>query len=201
MRALERAEELGCETMQIFNQSPRAWRPDEVHGRRLRGLPGRARRQPGRVGLHPRRLSHQLASDDAEFERKSLESLTHALRSRRRDRCGRRGRPPRQRKGAPPEEAIELIGGCSSSARSRTARAVRSCSRTPPVSGDTIGRSFDELADVIDQRRRGQRGSASASTRVTCSRRATRCVTRGASNGDRRLRARRSGWTACAACT
>ena len=27
VRALERAEERGCETMQVFNQSPRMWRP------------------------------------------------------------------------------------------------------------------------------------------------------------------------------
>ena len=46
VRALERAEERGAETMQIFNQSPRDVAADEVHRGRLRRLSRALRREP-----------------------------------------------------------------------------------------------------------------------------------------------------------
>ena len=52
----------------------------ELHGRRLRGLPRAARGGAGRVGLHPRRLPDQRRERRREVRRKSLASLTHALR-------------------------------------------------------------------------------------------------------------------------
>src|SRR5919108_6612451 len=80
VRALERAEEMGCETMQIFNQSPRAWRPTkyaEADFEAFREAFGKSPVQS--VFIHAVYLIN-CASDDPEIRRKSVTSLAHALR-------------------------------------------------------------------------------------------------------------------------
>ena len=79
-RAIERAEEMTCDAIQIFNQSPRMWRPtrysdddfaafrEAMNGSRVKA-----------VTIHMIYLINP-AAKDREMQSKSLDSLTHALR-------------------------------------------------------------------------------------------------------------------------
>ncbi len=80
VRAIERAEERTCDAIQIFNQSPRMWRPTRYSDddfAEFREAMERSRVQV--VAIHMIYLINP-AAKDREMRRKSLESLTHALR-------------------------------------------------------------------------------------------------------------------------
>src|SRR3954447_12550488 len=80
IRAIERAEERTCDAIQIFNQSPRMWRPTPYSDddfAKFREAKERSRVQV--VAIHMIYLINP-AANDREMRRKSLESLTHALR-------------------------------------------------------------------------------------------------------------------------
>src|SRR2546421_13054427 len=78
-RAVERGEALGAETIQIFNQSPRMWRPTKYTDADFAAFRERLAASPVEsVYIHAVYLIN-VASDDGEVRRKSLESLTHAL--------------------------------------------------------------------------------------------------------------------------
>ena len=78
-RAVERGEEMECDAIQIFNQSPRMWRPtkygpddfarfrEAIEGSRVRS-----------VVIHAIYLINP-AGADREMRRKSMDSLVHAL--------------------------------------------------------------------------------------------------------------------------
>src|SRR5688500_11350817 len=79
LKALERAEDTRSEAIQIFNQSPRMWRPtkytDEDFGAFREGI------EPSRVEavmIHMIYLINPAAADK-EMRKKSLASLIHAL--------------------------------------------------------------------------------------------------------------------------
>jgi len=79
-RVIERAEERRCEAIQIFNQSPRMWRPTRYSDNdfaAFRVAMGASRVQV--VAIHMIYLINPAAKDN-EMRRKSLDSLTHALR-------------------------------------------------------------------------------------------------------------------------
>jgi len=79
-RVVERAEELECDAIQIFNQSPRMWRPTRYEQEdfdSFREAFGPSRLQS--VVIHMIYLVNP-ATSDRELRRKSLGSLTHALR-------------------------------------------------------------------------------------------------------------------------
>jgi deoxyribonuclease-4 len=78
--AIERAEERLCDAIQVFNQSPRMWRPTrytEDDFAAFRQALGASRVEA--VAIHMIYLINP-AAKDSEMRRKSLESLTHALR-------------------------------------------------------------------------------------------------------------------------
>lgn len=79
VRAIERAEERTCDAIQIFNQSPRMWRPTRYSDddfAEFREAMGNSR--VAVVAIHMIYLINP-AAKDSEMQRKSLESLTHAL--------------------------------------------------------------------------------------------------------------------------
>lgn len=78
--AVERGTALGCDSIQIFNQSPRMWRPanyDEDDFAAFREAI--AASEIGSVIIHAVYLINP-ASSEREMRRKSLTSLVHALR-------------------------------------------------------------------------------------------------------------------------
>src|SRR5215210_3831302 len=80
LNAIERGEERRCESIQIFNQSPRMWRPTRYSDddfAAFRDAIGASRVEV--VAIHSIYLINPAAKDE-EMRRKSLDSLTHALR-------------------------------------------------------------------------------------------------------------------------
>jgi deoxyribonuclease-4 len=150
VRAIERAEGLGCETMQIFNQSPRAWRPTKYSAEDFEAARHKLADSPVEsVFIHAVYLIN-CASADPELRSKSHVSLTHALGIG--DGIGAGGvvLHPGSSKGAPAEEAIPLIADALTEALAESESCPILLENTAG-SGDTIGRSCDELAAVIDR--------------------------------------------------
>ena len=80
LKALERADDTRSEVIQIFNQSPRMWRPTRYGDEDFTAF--REAMKESRVeavAIHMIYLINP-AAKDGEIRRKSLESLTHALR-------------------------------------------------------------------------------------------------------------------------
>jgi deoxyribonuclease IV len=149
VKAYERGIEFGCEALQIFNQSPRMWRPtawkeDDIAEFRERMAEGPMKS----VVIHAVYLINA-ASKDKEIREKSLGSLAHALRVG--DAIGADGVVfhPGSTVGEPLEESIERVG--------EAIRHVLGESESCPLlledtagAGGTIGRDFHELAKLIE---------------------------------------------------
>jgi deoxyribonuclease IV len=148
-KAIERGTEIGCESIQIFNQSPRMWRPtaygeDDFAAFRdaMEGSPIEA------VAIHAVYLIN-CASKDKELRRKSQASLTHALRIG--DAIGAAGvvLHPGAQKGEPLGPSIER-------AAKTIAAALKDSDSCPLLLEQTaghkglLGRDFDQTAELID---------------------------------------------------
>jgi deoxyribonuclease-4 len=158
-KAVARGEERGCQAIQIFNQSPRMWRPsvysDEAVAEFREAL--EASEQVDAVLIHAIYLVN-LASEDAELRAKSLTSLVGSLRAG--DRLGAAGVVVH------PGSALK-DGGAADAAIARAAEAFKEAlaeSDHCPLhledvagTGGTIGRSFEELASMIEGAGGGKR--------------------------------------------
>jgi deoxyribonuclease-4 len=156
VKALERAEDMGCETMQIFNQSPRAWRPTKYKAEDIEAFRSRfAESLVESLFIHAVYLIN-VASDDAEVRRKSREALTHALLFG--DAVGAAGViiHPGSGKGSSPAKTFGFIGGAIKRALSVTERCPLLLENTAGA-GFTVGRHFDELAEVMGRVDGGER--------------------------------------------
>jgi deoxyribonuclease IV len=80
LTAIERAEQRNCDAIQVFNQSPRMWRPTRYSVEDFGAF--REAMEASRVqvaAIHSIYLINP-AAKDKEMRKKSLQSLTHALR-------------------------------------------------------------------------------------------------------------------------
>ncbi len=149
LRAIERAEERTCDAIQVFNQSPRMWRPTRYTDDDFAAF--REAREASRVqvvAIHMIYLINPAAKDN-EMQRKSLESLTHALRVG--DGIGAIGVVVHP--GA-------LKDDTRTNARKRAVKLVKEAlarSESCPIiyentagSPQLLGRDFDETAELID---------------------------------------------------
>jgi deoxyribonuclease IV len=155
-RAVERGEELGAEAIQIFNQSPRAWRPTKYTDDDFAAFRARLAESPVEaVFIHAVYLIN-VASDDGEVCRKSLESLAHALTVG--DAIGAGGVivHPGSGKGQKPAPTYKRLGRAVQEALARTERCPLLFENTAGA-GFTIGRTFEELAKVIEVSGGGER--------------------------------------------
>ena len=149
-KAVERAEAMGCEAMQVFNQSPRMWRPTGYGPADFEAFRERFARSPVQtVHIHAVYLIN-VASDDAEVRRKSLASLTHALTVG--DAIGADGVivHPGSGKGASPAKTMKLIGDAFKRALATTERCPLLLENTAGA-GFTVGRHFEELTEAIER--------------------------------------------------
>jgi deoxyribonuclease IV len=155
-KAIERGAELGCESIQIFNQSPRMWRPtkygpeDFAEFRQAMGdSPVEA------VVIHAVYLIN-CATKDKEMRKKSLDSLTHALRTG--DGIGAAGvvLHPGAQKGEP-------LGPSMKRAAKVIAAALKDSESCPLLLEQTaghkglLGRDFDQTAELIELAGSGKR--------------------------------------------
>jgi deoxyribonuclease IV len=155
-RAVERGLERECEAIQIFNQSPRMWRPtaytedDFVQFRQaLDDSPIEA------VLIHAVYLIN-CATEDPDMRKKSLASLTQSLRVG--EGIGAVGvvlHPGSAKKGDVPK-AIRRAGKVIKQALADTDACPLLLEDTAGAGG-TLGRSFEELAELIDASGGGKR--------------------------------------------
>jgi deoxyribonuclease-4 len=148
-KAVERGTELGAESIQIFNQSPRMWRPTnygEEDFARFRDA--RDQSAIAAVLIHAVYLLN-CASEDPEIREKSLTSLTHSLRVG--DAIGATGvvLHPGSAKTGHVGEAIARAGEVIAEALAESERCALHLEDTAGAGG-TLGRSFEELAALIE---------------------------------------------------
>ena len=149
VKAFQRGVERDCDSIQIFNQSPRAWRlqnyrPDDAAEFRelLAAGPVRA------IVLHAVYLINP-ASKDEVIRKKSLDALAHALRVG--DQIGAHGVVvhPGSQVGEPLEESIDRVGDAIRYVLAESEGCPLLLENTAGAGG-TIGRSFEELARLIE---------------------------------------------------
>jgi deoxyribonuclease IV len=156
VKAHQRGVDMDADAIQIFNQSPRMWRPtrykpDDIDEFRERMAAGPI----GSVVIHAVYLIN-VASDRPDVRENSLASLKHALQVG--DAIGADGVVfhPGSRKTGELEPALDLIG--------KSIREVLAESERTPLllentagAGGTIGRTFEELHDLLERGGGGKR--------------------------------------------
>jgi deoxyribonuclease-4 len=147
--AVHRGAERGCEAIQIFNQSPRMWRPTAYgeedfesfrHAREGSGIAA--------VLIHAVYLLN-CASEDREIRDKSLTSLIQSLRvGQGIDAVGVVLHPGSAKKGDV-RAAIKRAGEVIKEALAESGQCQLHLENTAGAGG-TLGRSFEELAHLLD---------------------------------------------------
>jgi deoxyribonuclease-4 len=148
VQAHERAVERGCEAMQIWGQSPRAWRPTRWKPDDVAAFCELMTDGPVKsVTIHAIYLINA-ASTERELRRKSAESLIHTLRIG--DEIGADGvvLHPGSARGEPNEEALPRVAELVKHALDESDRCPLLFENTAGA-GDTIGRSFEELDKLV----------------------------------------------------
>jgi deoxyribonuclease IV len=154
--ALGRGEELGCTAIQIFNQSPRMWKGRVYSDEEVAAYRERSAGSPiQELVIHAIYLIN-CASDDPEIREKSRAALTRALRCG--DQLGARGvvLHAGSAKTGDVGEAIARAGEVIREALAESDRCPLHLENTAG-SGATLGRSFYELAALIDAAGGGER--------------------------------------------
>jgi deoxyribonuclease-4 len=146
--AVARGAERGCEAIQIFNQSPRMWRPtaygpddfaafvEAASGTRIKA-----------VLIHAVYLLN-CASEDREIRTKSLASLTQSLRIGDGIRAHGVVLHPGSAKKGDVSKAIKRAGAVISEALAESERCPLHLEDTAGAGG-TLGRSFEELSNLL----------------------------------------------------
>ena len=149
MPAHERAVERGCEAMQVFNQSPRMWRPTRWKPDDVAEFLSLRKSSPVKsVTIHAVYLINP-ATKDREMRKKSADSLIHALRMGDEIKADGVVLHPGSTVGEPREEALPRVGEMLKHALSES-DTCRLLLENTAGAGNTLGRSFEELRELID---------------------------------------------------
>ncbi len=155
-KAIERGSERSCESIQIFNQSPRMWRPTKYGPNDFVAFKEAMENSPVEaVVIHAVYLIN-CATKEKELRKKSLASLTHALRIG--DGIGAAGvvLHPGAQKG-------EALGPSIKRAAKVIAAALEGSDSCPLLLEQTaghkglLGRDFDQTAELIELAGSGKR--------------------------------------------
>jgi deoxyribonuclease-4 len=155
-KAIERGTERGCESIQIFNQSPRMWRPTRYGDEDFAAFHEAMADSPVEaVVIHAVYLIN-CATKDSELRKKSLASLTHALRIG--DAIGAAGvvLHPGAQKGEPLGPSIKRAAKVIASALDDSASCPLLLEQTAGHKG-LLGRDFDQTAELIERAGAGAR--------------------------------------------
>ena len=148
-KAIERGVERGCQAIQIFNQSPRMWRPTRYGEDDFAAFRAAMEDSPvDAVLIHAVYLLN-CGSEDPDIRAKSLTSLIHSLRIG--DAIGASGvvlHPGSALRG-PVEPAIARAGEIFREALAESESCPLHLENTAGTGG-TLGRSFEELAALIE---------------------------------------------------
>ncbi len=148
-KAVERGVDRGCRAIQIFNQSPRMWRPTAYAQEDFAALQQAIdETEIEAVLIHAVYLLN-CASEDEEIRRKSLASLIHSLRVG--DGIDAVGvvLHPGSAKAGDVDQAIARAGQVIIEALAESERCQLHLEDTAGAGG-TLGRSFAELAALIE---------------------------------------------------
>jgi deoxyribonuclease-4 len=150
VKAHERGVESESEAIQIFNQSPRMWRPTNYKPDEIAEFNERMANGPVKsVVIHAVYLINS-ASNEPEIREKSITSLTHALLLGDAINADGVVVHPGTLKGKPLEEGLELAGDAFRVALSETEKCPLLLENTAGAKG-TLGRSFAELAELLER--------------------------------------------------
>lgn len=147
--ALARGEELGCTAIQIFNQSPRMWKGRIYHDEEVAAYEEKLAGSPVQELIIHAIYLINCASEDDEIRAKSLDALTRALQCG--DQLGARGvvLHAGSAKTGDVNAAIARAGEVIREALAESERCPLHLENTAG-SGATLGRSFHELAALVD---------------------------------------------------
>ncbi len=148
-KAIERGVERGCEAIQIFNQSPRQWKPTHYSDENVAAFREAMAASPiDAVLIHAVYLIN-CASEDKQIREKSLTSLTHSLRVGQAIGAAAVILHPGSAKTGHVGEAIARAGKTIAAALADSEGCELHLEDTAGAGG-TLGRSFEELAELID---------------------------------------------------
>ncbi len=148
-KAIERGAERDCQAIQIFNQSPRMWRPTAYDENDFAAFRQAMKPSPIKAVLIHAVYLLNCASEDKEIRDKSRASLIQSLRIG--DGIGAAAvvLHPGSAKQGDVGEAIKRAGTVIAEALSETERCPLHLEDTAGAGG-TLGRSFAELAKLIN---------------------------------------------------
>jgi deoxyribonuclease-4 len=155
-KAIERGVERGARAIQIFNQSPRMWKPTVYRDEDVAAFREAMAASPiDAVLIHAVYLLN-CASDDPEIRAKSLTSLTHSLRVGQEIGASGVVLHPGSAKTGHVGEAIARAGTTIEEALKESEGCELHLENTAGTGG-TLGRSFDELAALLEASGGGKR--------------------------------------------
>jgi deoxyribonuclease-4 len=154
--AIDRGVERGCQAIQIFNQSPRMWKPTVHHEDDVAAFrEAMADSQIDSVLIHAVYLIN-CASDDKQIRAKSLASLTHSLRVGHAIGASGVILHPGSAKHGDVGEAIARAGKTIAAALADSEGCELHLENTAGAGG-TLARSFEELAGLLEAAGGGER--------------------------------------------
>ncbi len=156
-KAVERGEQQGAGAIQIFNQNPRAWKPSVYSDEQVESFHGAmaASKKVEALLIHAVYLLNP-ASEEKEFRDKTLASLVASLQAG--DRLGAQAvvLHPGSAKAGDVPKAIKRAGKVIAKALEESDRCALHLEDTAGAGG-TLGRSFAELAELLDASGGGKR--------------------------------------------
>jgi len=154
--AIERGAERGCQAIQIFNQSPRMWRPTAYGEDAFAAFRAAMKPSPVKAVLIHAVYLLNCASEDAEIRSKSRTSLIQSLRVGAGIGAAGVVLHPGSAKQGDVKQAIKRAGTVIKEALSDSERCPLHLEDTAGAGG-TLGRSFEELAELISASGSGKR--------------------------------------------
>lgn len=148
-KAIQRGDELGCEAIQIFNQSPRMWKPTAYSDADFAAFRDAMAASPIQAVIIHAVYLLNTASEDPEIREKTVASLVQSLRVG--DGIGATGvvLHTGSAKQGDVGEAIARAGEVIAEALAQTDACALHLEDTAGAGG-TLGRSFEELAAIIE---------------------------------------------------
>jgi deoxyribonuclease-4 len=148
-RAVQRGAGIGADCIQIFNQSPRMWRPTAYGNDDFAAFRDAMQDSPIQAVLIHAVYLLNCASEDPEIRSKTLASLTQSLRVGAGIGAVGVVLHPGSAKAGHVGQAIERAGELIAEALAETENCALHLEDTAGAGG-TLGRSFQELAALID---------------------------------------------------
>ena len=155
-KAIDRGVQRGCQAIQIFNQSPRMWKPTAYRDEDIAAFREAMADSPIQAVLIHAVYLLNCASDDKDIRAKSLASLTHSLRVGQAIGAAGVVLHPGSAKKGHVGEAIARAGETIAQALADSEGCELHLENTAGAGG-TLGRSFDELAALLDAADAGRR--------------------------------------------